>query len=210
MFDTAVFNDVVSAGCAVVIAAAAVYGLRTWREQLKGAADYELARRVLRSALKTRNAIELVRSRYIFGQETDVAVKESGKQLSTDPAKRSHQEYELVVWQRWRRVVAAASEFEAEVLESEVLWGSTIKQEGEELRAVAVKLGNAIEEHLELTRPSPSPLPDPPEDAKKRRAIVLRSVGKGAPDEYWNDVLSAIKALEEKLLPKLQRNTGDG
>ena len=193
-----------------MVAAAAALGLQTWREQLKGAGNYEVARRVLRAALKTRDAIELVRSRFIFGGETEVAVKKSGRELSSYPEMRRHEEYELVVWQRWRRVVDAASELETEILESEVLWGSEIRQEGKNLRAVTVKLGNAIEEHLELARPSLSPLPDPPEERKRRLAIVLKQSGKDSPDEYWNEVLGAVSALETKLLPRLQRKSGAG
>ena len=44
-----VLRDLILTAVAMVGAWAAVEGLRTWREQLRGTADYELARSLLRS-----------------------------------------------------------------------------------------------------------------------------------------------------------------
>jgi hypothetical protein len=205
MFDTSVLNDVVTAGCAIVVAAAAALGLRTWREQLRGGAEYELARRLLRAALKVRDEIDVVRGRFIFAGEVEVAVKHSGSELPANPHERSQREYELVVHQRWKRLVGATSEFEAELSEAEVLWGAALQAEGQALRDIVVKLLNALEEHLEVTRDRVNPLPDPPEEAKKRKAIIWRSVGKTSEDEFRREVVAAIGQIEAKLLPKLHR-----
>lgn len=205
MLDTGILNDVWTAGSAVVVAAAATLGLRTWQEQLRGAAEYEHARRLLRAALKVRDEIDRVRGRFIFAGEIEAAVQRSGAQLPDSHGARSRREYEIVVDSRWKRLVAATSELEAELLEAEVLFGRELQSEGRALRELVIKLGNAIEEHLDVTRDSVSPLPDPPEDAKKRKAIIWRSVGKDTADEYKQDVLAAIGEIEAKLLPRLHR-----
>lgn len=205
MIDTGVLNDVVSAGCAVVVAAAAALGLRTWREQLRGASEYELARRLLRAALKVRDGIELVRSRFIFGGEIDAAIKSSGTQLPENPNERSRRGYELAVGVRWKRLVAVTSEFEAELMEAEVLCGTELQREGQTLRELVLKLGNALEDHLEINRDPVSPLPATPEEAKKRNAIIWRSIGADSADEYKDAVAASIGKIEEKLLPRLQR-----
>src|SRR3954451_15902945 len=64
-----VIKDVITGIAALVAAVVAVRGLRAWKRQLAGNASYELAKRVLASALKVREEIRNVRNPIIFAGE---------------------------------------------------------------------------------------------------------------------------------------------
>jgi len=56
---------------------AALLGLRTWRHQLKGNAEYELARRYLRGVYRVRDAIRLIRAPLMWLNEPQAEEKPS-------------------------------------------------------------------------------------------------------------------------------------
>src|SRR3972149_3543256 len=71
----------------VIIAGAGVYfaasGLSTWRDQLHGRTEYDLARRYLRSTYKVRDALQRVRSPFMFGEEMMAALKMEGIDINS-------------------------------------------------------------------------------------------------------------------------------
>lgn len=65
----------------LVIAAGVVIGgkgLGTWRSQLVGKGDHDLARRLLISLLRVRDAIQVVRHPLIWSGEMESAIKAKG------------------------------------------------------------------------------------------------------------------------------------
>lgn len=58
--------DVLTALGALAAAAVAGLGLATWREQLKGRTEYDLARRMLKKTYRLREAVRAARSPLIF------------------------------------------------------------------------------------------------------------------------------------------------
>ena len=62
----AIAKDVLTGVAAIVAAGVAVAGLETWKRQLRGNTEYELPRRLLRSAYRLREAIRWTRAAAIM------------------------------------------------------------------------------------------------------------------------------------------------
>jgi len=101
----------------VIIAA---LGLRTWRQELHGRADFELARRIMRGVYELRNQIRQMRN--IFSPEV----------LDT----------------QYERLNNKASELDAALLEAEVLWGKTLQPQKDSLKECLVTLRLALRRHF--------------------------------------------------------------
>src|SRR3990170_7831809 len=71
-------RDVTSFLSAIALTIIAYAGLRTWRSQLKGKTEYELARRVLHRVYGIREAVREVRKPYIGASEEKAAFKDLG------------------------------------------------------------------------------------------------------------------------------------
>jgi hypothetical protein len=62
-------KDLAIAGAAVTTAIVAYRGLQKWREELRGKADFEVARGLVRATFKLRDEIQSCRSPLIRGAE---------------------------------------------------------------------------------------------------------------------------------------------
>lgn len=199
------FNDIVTGVSAAVVAILAALGLNTWKVQLKGTAEYELARRLLRAVLRTRDRVALTRSRFMSAEEMDRAFRAAGETRPVDAEEALRRRYELAIDARWRLLVTAASELEAEILEAEVLWGAPYVDAGTELRKLVWRLGNAIEEHLYDQRSKP-PRGEVMSKEREERAVVLwRGAASGETDAFTGELTAVVSRFETLLRPKLQR-----
>jgi hypothetical protein len=144
--------DEISAGCNAIVALAATTaafvatrGLRTWKDQLAGQADYDLARRALLATYRLRDEITQVRNPAIFPAEQSKALQAAG--LSGDPTQHPERLH-LVYERRFGSLLAALSNLEAEALEAEVLWGRDLQVALSEFKPSIFELRLAIERYL--------------------------------------------------------------
>ncbi len=87
---------------------AAWVGLDTWKKQLRGTTEYELAKRVLMSVYGVRDSMRAVRDPFISPGEADDAAEG---------------DWELSAYQnRWGKFVEVARELDVGLLEAEVVW----------------------------------------------------------------------------------------
>jgi len=99
-------GNIVTATAAVAGVVIALFGLRGWRDELHGRADFELARRVMRSVYEVRNRIRQMRT-----------------VVSTESFET-----------RYERFNSKAGELDSELFEAEVLWGDTLHGPKESLK----------------------------------------------------------------------------
>ena len=126
--DLGAIRDIVVALAAIGSVGAAWLGLKTWRKQLKGNTEYELSRRLLRAVFKTREAIRQVRNPLITAGEFEYAAKQAGKVIEKEIGEEIGALSMRDVYEsRWKLVNQALLDLQVEVLEAEVIWGSTIK-----------------------------------------------------------------------------------
>ncbi|WP_226501443.1 hypothetical protein [Pseudomonas sp. MWU16-30322] len=133
-----------SVGALLGVAAAAYFGhqgLATWRKQIKGAGDHELARRTLIDLYRYRDALDLVRSPTIWASETRPDDNESPH---VDPRIERFNETCRAYTRRLREVRNVRAPLNAALLEIEAVWGGNLK----ELLKPLYKLENELDAYI--------------------------------------------------------------
>lgn len=135
-----VTKDIIVIFAAIATAHVAIKGLQSWSRELKGKADFEVARSLIRSVYKLRDELKYCRSPWItlgeFPEDYD-----PNKKTSEIEAKA----YAFIYGNRWKPVATALQDFESQALEAEALWGSDFKPKTDELRQCARNLQVALE-----------------------------------------------------------------
>jgi len=184
----------------------AFLGLRTWRKQLKGNTEYNLARHLLRAAFRTRDALSIVRNFHMPDAEIAQAMKSAGQPDENDAGKATKPNVHAVMYsQRWRAVSEALSDLDVERLEAETIWGPAVVVALKPLHDSVSKLRGAIDRFLrhhtrerEGRRP---PLAD--ETIEELDRIIYERSPDPAQDSFTAEVHAAIRTLEEFVKPKL-------
>lgn len=139
---------------AVIGSIVSILGLYTWRKQIKGKTEYDLARRFLRAAYKLRDAIAHVRNPFMSGAE--MAASLADEKISKDPPEemkfQSEKGFFAAYQKRWEQVQEAISDLSIETLEAEVLWGSKIHDLLKPIYDLVSDLRFAIEDHFMIKR----------------------------------------------------------
>ncbi len=120
-------KDFITIISSIIIAFVAVYGVTTWKKQLKGQTEYSLARKLLIMLYKTRNAVEGLRSIFLSSGEILSALAEA--KIEIDPNIRiTDPKYTSVAYnRRWKSVLDAYLEYQVESFEAEALWGENFR-----------------------------------------------------------------------------------
>jgi hypothetical protein len=105
----------------------AARGLKAWRVQLEGSAQFDLARRLLLEVYRLRDALEGVRSPMMHVGEAAGADPEVPWEISA---------YE----RRWQRVQDISAPLDACIHESQILWDDETQELMRELRRLIGKL----------------------------------------------------------------------
>ena len=136
-----IFHNIAVGISALVTAGMAFPGLKHWTRQLrrKNNLDLEAARNILRATYKIKEAVGSCRDPFLAAGEFP---KDYDHQ-SNDPNHhaRSHAH---VYNNRWEHVRNARQEFDAAVLEAEILWGRDVQAKAEELRKCLQELFRAL------------------------------------------------------------------
>lgn len=142
------YNKVVIIGATLAGLYFAWQGLKTWRSQLIGTSEYELAKRILKKVLKVRDEMARLRNPWMDISEIIDAAKKEGIELSTINDLMAKNKIEFVYNERWKRLAAALTSMEEDMLEAESLWDDKIVPYFEELKKISLKLHSAIENEL--------------------------------------------------------------
>jgi hypothetical protein len=188
----------IAAAIAILVS---ILGLRTWKKQLRGKTEYELARRLLRAIYRVRDAIQDVRHPFIWEAEMSEAtesLKNNGESLHKDadviPA---------VYQMRWRKIQDAMSELSIEALEAEVLWGAKkVKDTINPLRQCVTDLRVDLEDYLHYRHGTKGDL-EPGELQRIRKVVFWRS-DNPQKDEFTGKLYSAISQIEATVKPFLK------
>jgi hypothetical protein len=195
---TGAVQNVVVAGAAIVTAIAAWKGLNTWRRQLRGGADFEVARRLAKATYKLRDELAFARSRYFRGYEFPTGYTETSPRAADRATAWAH-----VYAQRWKPVAEALQDFDAAVLESEALWGAGVRAAVDRLRACVRSVSVAMEAIVDNERNDGANFKLDVKFGKE-----MRYAANGSPngdDSVSTDVRAAIEAIEAEVRPHLKR-----
>jgi hypothetical protein len=181
-------KDAVSIFAPIVGLIIAGFGLKTWKRQLRGKSEYEIAKNLLKSTYKYREAINSVRHPFMDIAEMPEPPKDSPQ--SNEEKKRFYgiaKAYE----NRWNKVVEVRIEIGTELLEAEVLWGNDIKERYKDLFNLEKKLFINLKHYLNNINPDASIKLSCDEDI-----IYSKSIGdENAGDEYTNKLNKFINEI---------------
>ena len=195
-------KDVVLTIAGIVGSVVAILGLNTWRRQLYGQSEYDIAKRLLKSLYLFREVINNARHPFLEYSATPDLPKEKLDQLS-DKEKEWYARAQAFE-KRWEPVAKARAELDTNVLESEVFLENEIKDKVQQIRYSHSELLVAIEEHLERTNPSNPDKNYGGEEAKKNRAIIFGRSDRSK-DEFLDKMLTAIEEIETVLKPYIKK-----
>lgn len=105
----------------------AISGLKTWRKQLKGNTEYDLARRLLKAIYEFRESIRTVRDPLISANEVKESYRNAGIIFLGDNPISDDRRDIYVYQKRWQGVSEKNNNLAVELLEAEVLWGKDIR-----------------------------------------------------------------------------------
>lgn len=117
-------KDVVVVAAPATGAIVAVKGLSTWRRQLKGQSDYNLAKDVLINLYKYRDALFFVRHPLLTGAELQLPENVDEKELKY--AEANYLRTVTAYQNRWDKVVEVRSKLQANIVEIEALWNADL------------------------------------------------------------------------------------
>ena len=193
-------KDIVVALAALVTGIVAIYGITSWRRELKGKANFEVARILIKAVYKLRDELGYCRSSFISAYEFP---KEYEGTLGKHSAEEEGQAWAHVYSKRWEPVGNSIQDFEAALLEAEALWGNDIKEKASKLLGACRELRVAIEAVIDDKYSGGENFKDK-EFGIKMRARV--SATKSDNDDLSKKITEAISDLESEIRPHLSRS----
>ena len=198
----AIIKDIFTIVCVCIASSVALRGLSTWRRQLRGNTQYDLARRLLLSAYKLRDSLEGVRTLGITSMEAAHALKETGISMEGMSQRESVREEKRAVYEvRWRRVQDAKSELSVNCFEAQVLWGEEAKAAYQAINSCVQKLWAAIVMEFEFEAHGVTETD--PERLLNRRKVLWPLWAKPEDDQYMVELNRSIQQLEDLVKPHL-------
>lgn len=178
----------------------ALSGLTTWKRQIRGTNEYELAKRLLMGIYRVRNGIGVVRHPLFSSSEALAALKKQGNTLSEQLDAMGKEGTIAAYSIRWEYLQNALIELNVIYTEAEVIWGKEIKENIDKLYKKVNILRTMISSYFEDEFGG--------KKIDKSRDNVYKIVHGFCNDddetEYWKEITTIIKSIEEYLKPKLR------
>lgn len=191
--------DSVVAISAMAAAAFAYVGLNTWRKQLKGGAEYQLAKDVLKAVYRVREAFVAVRNPAIFQYEYPEVMRSHTGHLRDD---KKYEGTAHVYEKRWEQMSSAFSSLEELHLQAQVEWGPEFQDRIRKLRVCRAELMGAIQDMLDGIRNPHSRSDTTLQERREERSVLYWGGGKEL-DKFTGQIDEAISEFENWLRPKV-------
>jgi hypothetical protein len=194
-------KDIATGAAALVAGTVAVLGLKTWRRQLHGQAQYDLARRLLRAVYRARDELQNVRNPLILRSESAAARNEAGLPPTQTALGSSPEELSAVYERRWSRLATAMSDLQLEMTEAEVIFGQVVVDQLDPFRRCVIDLSLNLRHFLRGKVDRPSTF-DP--DKRQRVEAIVYKISDD-PDE---DPLTRLRARSSGVSLRLKPLSG--
>lgn len=194
--DLGALGDLLTGLAAAVAAGVAAFGLTTWRNELRGRAEYDLARRLLTLVYRVREGIGVVRNPFMSGEEwADRPGRDGTKQLGA-----AAEDTAFAYNKRWQQVSEPMVQLDAALLEAEAHWATLLTEPARELRRLVHSLLVDLRYHFRAERDEEYALRVSDEERERMTSSVFEGYGE---DVVAQKLASVITKFEESLRPKL-------
>lgn len=196
-------KDIVTGASALVAAIVAIKGLQTWKKQLKGKTEYEVAQKLLRATYAVREAFAYVRNPFQSSDEIAQAMQEANIEGDSREDPRLQAQTEIAVYQRrWQKVQNAFVELESILLEAEAIWGESVRENIRPLQKCKVTLYRNIKSYLRRIKKSPLNID---EESQEKIDDIIFGWGEDFDDNVFsNEIRMAVAKMEDFLRPRLK------
>ncbi len=182
---TVSFTDLITASAAVGALIIAIIGLSTWKKQLRGTSEYELAKRLMLEVYQLRDALRSTRNPFLSTAEGD-------KDDTEDT-------WEITAYgKRWELVREIITHFQVTSLEAEVVWDDTTKQANKDMHKLIGQLNATLNAFVRQKKNESYS-----EDFFKNHDDTLYD--KGDDDKYNTTLNKVVKNYETILKPHLKK-----
>jgi hypothetical protein len=193
-----VTKDIILIFAAIATAHVAINGLQSWSRELKGKADFEIARNLIRSVYKLRDELGYCRSPWYpsseFPEDYDSMNKTSDSESKA---------YAFLYSNRWKLVATALLEYDSQALEAQALWGASFKSKTDELRQCARKLKTALDAYISNKANDGEDFKCDPKFSKE---IKLKIWVTGNDNPLTQEIDNAIQGIEKEVRPHFKRH----
>ncbi|MEE2025557.1 hypothetical protein [Alkalimonas mucilaginosa] len=131
-------KDVISIFGTIAVVLIGIYGLSTWKKQLRGTSEYELAKKILVKSHQVAQAIQAVRSPMLFLNKEEV---DAGNRLK---------EEQRIYDERLKNLSSEWAELATLKLEAKIIWSSPAEQAFGDLESLVRKIRSEIWLHFWL------------------------------------------------------------
>jgi|GEM_PF-1875345 len=197
-------SNSITALAALFAAGCAFLGLKAWREQLKGSAEYTLAKDMLKAAYGVREAFIHVRNPFIRAYEYPENMRDPSGHLKDEfRAEGTGHVYE----ERFKVFSKAFRILEDKVLDAQVEWGDDYTTVMPPLRQCRVELMLALQSHIEAQKPNFQPRSTTKHEKEWERKSVMYNLGENSEqDLFTTQINAAIAGFEKRLRPIIGEN----
>lgn len=195
-------SAIITSLAAVATIIIAYFGLQTWKDQLRGKAEYELAKRLLVHIYQLREEISFVRNPWQVGKEFENAMKENkieGDRIYNPDIKERTQE--AIYGIRWKELSQPLTILLADKLEAEAVWGSDIVDLMNPIFEKVKQLHAAIGEYLNHLHYSVDGQPDL---TLAYYSVMSDSSDKNGEDTFSDELTKIIEDIQDYLKSKLR------
>lgn len=183
--DWSLTRDVVATFATVAALGIGLAGLFTWRRQLRGTSEYEVAKRILVHAYQIQDAIRSVRNPMLHLSKEEV---EAGRKLEEE--QRVYAERMSAVYEKW-------AELKVLMLEAKAIWGESAERPFRPLEQRIRELRSALWLHFWMKGAYSGPgttVDDSAERVEKNDKIVYEV---SEDDEFARSIADAVLNIEE-------------
>ena len=196
-----IMSDIIISLAAITTATIAWKGLRSWKNELRGRADFELAQKLLMATFQLRDSIESCRSPWISAGELPDNYNRHPR--NKDPEQEG-QAMAYIYGNRWEKVSKPIQEFKAARIEAEVLWGSNTSKKIDALLDCVLELRAAIDMFIHNEFSDGEDFKSDKEYARKIKSKINTSQKED--NELTNKIQEAVKEIEAFVKPHLARS----
>ncbi len=201
-------NSWTSAGKDILVGASAVAttffaysGVTAWKKELKGKAEYQLAKDVLKSVYRVREAFKHVRNPAIFQYEYPEDMAEPSGHLKQE---HKYEGTAHVYENRWKEMTKAFAELEEHHLEAQVEWGAKFQDVIVDLRSCRADLLVVIQMMLQQTK-NPRLFPYNASNEKKKDTVLYYYIDSDTENEFTLKIEQAMDKFEVWLRPHIEQ-----
>lgn len=182
-------------------------GLSTWREQMKGQNEYEVANKLHLQTLKLRNELKFLRIPVIHSSEIPVNSRMMFEQPSNEPSESKAEGVRAALDKRWAKLIQAWDPFAQAALEAQALWGDSAYLLTYPIDEKIRQLRKAHDIYIEQIAEMDRPRPDMREFYTFQHAIAFGTMKKD-PDEkneFTAKLEQSLSDLEHYLMKLIQK-----